>query len=128
MPYWLMIVTSLSPGNTKGGSITVPLTSCLTGLVVEMFMFFLSFSFFVVGDRSVCSPSFNIFRQGWSLHKYSPYGTLPNDWQCKHSSLLRHINSGNKKVSTVNGHVLIILPPCVFKWRDYIINFLYIYI
>jgi hypothetical protein len=22
----------LSPGNTKGGSITVPLTSCLTGL------------------------------------------------------------------------------------------------
>ncbi len=32
----LKIITSLSalhpPGNTKGGSITVPLTSCLTGL------------------------------------------------------------------------------------------------
>ncbi len=27
-----MKVSKLSPGNTKGGSITVPLTSCLTGL------------------------------------------------------------------------------------------------
>ncbi len=27
-----MISSSLTPGNTKGGSITVPLTSCLTGL------------------------------------------------------------------------------------------------
>ncbi len=26
------VSTMLKPGNTKGGSITVPLTSCLTGL------------------------------------------------------------------------------------------------
>jgi hypothetical protein len=26
-------ISMLTPGNTKGGSITVPLTSCLTGLV-----------------------------------------------------------------------------------------------
>jgi hypothetical protein len=29
---FLIIEMILSPGNTKGGSITVPLTSCLTGL------------------------------------------------------------------------------------------------
>jgi len=28
----LPLVVGLKPGNTKGGSITVPLTSCLTGL------------------------------------------------------------------------------------------------
>jgi hypothetical protein len=28
----LNVLTKLWPGNTKGGSITVPLTSCLTGL------------------------------------------------------------------------------------------------
>jgi hypothetical protein len=31
--FWQKKSASLKAGNTKGGSITVPLTSCLTGLV-----------------------------------------------------------------------------------------------
>ncbi len=31
-PLNLLAVVGVKPGNTKGGSITVPLTSCLTGL------------------------------------------------------------------------------------------------
>jgi len=30
--FWLRVDVSLQPGNTKGGSISVPLTSRLTGL------------------------------------------------------------------------------------------------
>ncbi len=39
-PHWLL--TKVDPGNTKGESITVPLTSCLTGLEsADNFRFYL---------------------------------------------------------------------------------------